>query len=286
MSKLTLLHINLIGVVVAIIVGVALYFTIITGAQDEIKKKQSELDTVKAEAAKLQTAKNALAKAQEEEKQATADYARYEAMYMPTLHYTNNRITTMMTVWWPNKGRSWPERFLRGVREHMARERKVNGVVWLNPETITLPPYGPDPNTIDMGEGDNALTFGPYEMSVRGRNYDSLMRHIKSWNNVKLLGVPVVDQVQLSGNSPNLVATYSLTFTIILHEPIPGQSPRVSGTSSGAGGGPRMGGMRGGMMGSGPMMGGMMGPPGSASMMSMMRGGGGGGAPGAVQEER
>ena len=42
MSRLTLLHINIIGAVVAIIVAVALYFTIITSAQDQITKNQSE----------------------------------------------------------------------------------------------------------------------------------------------------------------------------------------------------------------------------------------------------
>lgn len=275
MSKLSLLHINIIGVVIAVIVGVALYFTIITSGQEEIKKQQAEYDRVKAEADKLPAAKAALAKAEQEGQQAKSDYARYETQYMPVLGFTSNRLDTMMKVWWPNGGRSWPERFLRGIRQHMANERKVNGVVWENPGAITLPPYGPDPNQIDMGDGDNALTFGPYTMSVRGPNYDALIRHIKSWNSARLLGVPVVDQVRLDGNSPNLVATYNLAFTVILREEIPPQNPRIAGSGGGGGAG-RMGGMMGNPMGA-MMMGGAGAPPmGSSGMMGMMRGGGSG----------
>ena len=60
MSRLTLLHINIIGAVASVIVAAALWFTIITSAQDQIKQKQSAYDGVKARADKLPMAQNNL----------------------------------------------------------------------------------------------------------------------------------------------------------------------------------------------------------------------------------
>src|SRR4051794_35905190 len=111
MSKLTLLHINIIGIVVLLIVSAVLYFTVITGAQDQIGANQTAYNAVHADAEKLPQAKNALKKAQEDEVKTKADYAIYKAHYTPVLALPNNRTQAMMRGFWPNGGRSWPERF-------------------------------------------------------------------------------------------------------------------------------------------------------------------------------
>src|SRR5262245_22632675 len=110
MSKLTLLHINIIGVVVLLIVSVALYFTVITGAQDQIKTNQSAYDGVKADADKLPQAKNAKTKALADKAKTEADYAIFRKNFTPTMGWSSmDRMTAMMRYWWPNGGRSWPE---------------------------------------------------------------------------------------------------------------------------------------------------------------------------------
>jgi hypothetical protein len=269
MSRLTILHIHIIGVVVALLVGAGLYFTIITKAMDQKKKAETDLAAVQARADKLPTATRALEQANRDKALAEAEWSIYEKQYMPVIGYANDTLTTWLRVFLPNKGRSWPERFIRTVRSHMERERKVNGIIWENPGTLVLPSYGPDPNTIDVGQQGEG--FGPvlhysYQMAVRAPNLDKLMQHIKSWSALSQAGVPVVEGLQISGNSPNLTATYNVTFTIIVRDKIPAPVPRISGSGGGMGGG-MMGGRGPGMGGgfSAPMPGmmpGMMGAPG------------------------
>lgn len=276
--KLTTLHIHIIGVVVALLVGAGLYFTIITGALEAKKKAESELAEVQARADKLPMATRALEQAKKEKEQAEQEWSVFERQYMPVIGYQKDTLTTWLRVFIPNRGRSWPERFIRTVRQHMERENKANGIVWENPGTLVLPAYGPDPNRIDVGQPGQG--FGPvltysYQMAVRAPSLDKLMNHIKSWSSLAQAGVPVVDGLQISGNSPELRATYNVTFTIIVRDQLPAPVPRISGSGGGMGGGP---------MGMGPMgmMGGMMGgmtSPGATSMGMTAPGGMGSGGP-------
>lgn len=285
MSKLTLLHINIIGVVVALLVGAGLYFTIITGAMDAKAKEETALAGVQERANKLSTAERALKQAKADKVLAERQWSAYETQYMPVIGYTKDRLTTWLKVFLPNKGRSWPERYIRTIRSHMASEQKANGIVWENPGAIVLPAYGPDPNTIDVGaqgEGFGPVLHYSYDFAVRARSLGKLMQHIRSWSSLRQGGVPVVDGLQISGNSPNLRATYTVTFTIVVRDKLPDAVGRISaqgGGQSGMGGMGMMG-MMGGPPGAGmgrgrggPMMGGMGGPPG------MMSGPGGGMTP-------
>lgn len=298
MGKLTVLHINIIGAIVAIIVAVALYFTIITNGQEAVKKSESEYNGVHDRAVKLDQNKKLEAAAIKDKAATEADWRVYDSSRMPFLGYRKDRITTMMNVWWPNHGKSWPERFIRGFRAHMAQEARINKVRWVNPDVLTFPSYGPDPNSIDLGGERKTLHFGPYAMVVSGRNYQSLIRHTQDWNNLRGFGVPVVEGVTLNGNSPNLQVAYNVMFTVMVKDQIPPLDGRVGGSSGGGGmmGGPMGGGRPGGMsmgpMGPGP--GAMGGPPGGMSRPMAQgaatpgggggKGGGGGGASRAQME--
>jgi hypothetical protein len=182
----------------------------------------------------------------------------------------------MMKVFWPNNGKSWPERYRRTLFNYMAAEQRRTGVVWMNPGVTAMGPFGPDPNSIQLGP---VLTY-TYNMQVRAKSMAALNAHIRNWPSIKMAGVPVVSALQFQGNSPNLEATYTLSLTIIVRDKQPGPDPRVGGTSSGGGGG--FGGGGGGPRGGGPGrqggFGGGGGAPGGSG--GMMSGGGGGGAPG------
>src|SRR5262249_40039644 len=150
---------------------------------------------------------------------------------------------------------------------HMASQEKKYGITWLDPDVITFPAHGPNPNDIDWGSGDSpTLHFGPYAMQVRGKSYQALMSHLKSWNEIKNLGVPVVEGWTLNGNSPDLIASYNLTLTLIIRDTIPPPDPRVVGGGGGGGGGGFGGGSfggggfggRNGAMSGGMISGGMM----------------------------
>jgi hypothetical protein len=264
MSRLTLLHINIIGVVVALIVGAALYFTLITGAQEAKDAAQKEYDAVKTVADTLPKARADLATAIKNEQVATAQWQVFDKAYMPVIGYTTDRMTTMMRTFWPNHGRSWPERFRRTIMNYMNRERRLRGIVWENPGVLVLGPYGPDPNTISP-DGSGVGLEGPhhytYQMRVRGRDLRTLLAHVRNWPSISQAGVPVVNGFTVSGNSPNLVADYTITFTIIVKDAIPPADGRVGGSLSGGGGGGGGFGRGGGGFG-GPPPGTMSGPGG------------------------
>lgn len=282
MSKLTVLHINIIGLAIALIVGAALYFTVISSANEEQKKAQGEYDVVKAEADKLPAAKRNLETATRDRQVAITQYSAYEGQYMPVIGYEKDVLTNMMRNFWPNGGKSWPERYIKKFRAYMATEARTNRIVWENPGVLVLPSFGPDPNRIDAagaGEGLGPVLHYSYQMSVRARNLPSLMRHIKNWSSVRGFGVPTVDGLTIQGNSPNLTATYNLALTIILRDidnkAIPPANARISGSGGGGAAG-AMGGRGGmGMMGGGMSMMGM--PPGMGA--AGMGSGGGPGAP-------
>jgi hypothetical protein len=283
MSRLTVLHINLIGVVVAAIVAAGLYFTLIPGANDAIAKAEASRKTVVDKAATLPVAKANLAKAQKDKADAERVYAVGQKQYFPLIGFTGNRMEDMIRLFWSHNGKSWPERFIRTVKQYMASQAKTNGIVWENPGVLQLGPFGPNPNTIDIampgeGMGEKGYLHYTFPMTVRARSLDSLMRHIQQWPIIRGAGVPVVEGLTIAGNTPNLIASYSLTLTIIVDQETPPPADnRVSGQAGGAGGG-MMGGPGGmpGMMGGPGGMPGMMGGPGG--MPGMM--GGPGGMPG------
>jgi hypothetical protein len=146
-----------------------------------------------------------------------------------------NRVTAMMKVWWPSKDKksSWPERFLIAVNNHMVREKKANGIEWLNPNAVIIPVPGPDPNAVEMGSKKAPLIYGPYQMVVRAKDPNKFFDHIKSWSTVTGMGVPRVELANISGNTPNMTMTYSLTFTVILNEDAPAPIGRIGGSGGG-----------------------------------------------------
>ena len=266
-----MMHINIIGAVLALIFGVALYFTIITGANDDQLKADTQYKATKTLAETLKKATADLAKAKKDKLAAETSYAVYERQYMPVIGYTTDRLTTMMRCFWPNSGRSWPERYRRTVASWMSGERKRVGIEWDNPAVTAMGPYGPNPNSIDAGQqgeglGENGLHYR-YAMQIRAKNIQAIEHHFRNWPLIRMAGVPVASNLQITGNSPNLSATYDLTFTLILHEKIPPADGRLGGSASGgAGGGTASGGLGakfGNAGGGGMMMGGSSGMAGS-----------------------
>jgi Tfp pilus assembly protein PilN len=84
MSRLTVLHINIIGVFVAIAVGVGLYFLFIPKARTAINQNQQLLASTQQTADTLPTAQSDLKKAVAEKIALTKAYKVYEAQFMPT----------------------------------------------------------------------------------------------------------------------------------------------------------------------------------------------------------
>lgn len=283
MSRLTILHINIIGVFVAIAVGVGLYFLFIPKARTAINKNQQLLASTQQTADTLPTAQSDLKKAVADKISLTKAYKVYEAQYMPTLGYNSNEVVTMLRVFMWNYGHNWPQRFKNAVFSFMNSQQRDNDITWVEGKSMTFGPFGIDPSTIKAdafggGVSSQCQGYGPVlnytmNMLVTGPSMNALLHHVQSWTKAKGIGVPTVSDVHMFRVYSTLFCRYTVTTTIILHEKNPVYNPRISGTPSGAGG---QGGA-GGMMGGPGMMGGMSGMPGG---MSGMPGASMGGMPG------
>lgn len=278
MSKLSVLHISLIGIGVSLLVAGVLAFTIVKSAMESKTAAEKEYETVKAEADKRPQAEAALKKAKKEKEDAERDYGRFEAQYMPVIGYTGDRLSTMQQLFWAHNGKSWPERFMRAVRSHMAAEAKSNGVQWDNPGVVMFAPQGPNPNALQAGplsEGLGPILHYQYQIQVTAKSMDAVLRHVASWPRIRFAGVPVVEGLEVTGNSPKLSASYNLTLTIILRgtEKIPAEMPRLTGSASASQ-------SAGGMMTGPGGMAGMGLPGGRGGMPGMMSGPGGPGGGG------
>jgi hypothetical protein len=238
MSRLKALHIHLIGVFVAAGVAAGLYFTLIPPASENVKTQKAAYDAVHTEAMTRSREEQGYKKAVADKLDAEARYRVYEAQYMPKFGFKSTRLATMRYVFWPNHGKSWPERFIKTVQTHMDRQTKANGIVWLNPGVITYPAYGPDPNGIPkyIG-GDLAQPIFRYSfpVEVQAPNMTRLLRHLQAWYRIRNAGVPVVEGLQIAGNSPNLQAKYNVSLTIIMHDTLPAANPRIGGSDAAAG---------------------------------------------------
>ena len=278
MSRLTMLHINIIGAVAALIVAGGLYFFLIPPAQKEAQDAQTSYEGVQKRADQYPVAESALKKAKADQASATRNYAVYEDQYMPIIGYKKDALHTMMEQFWPDPkrpGKTWPERLRKTISKHMAKQFARNRVLWLNPEVTAMEPFGPDPNTIDFA-GPLHYT---YSMQVHAPSVAAVKKHLAEWPQVRMAGVPTVANLQIQGNSPNLIATYDLVLTIIVHEPVPPGDPKVGGGGSGgSGGGGGYG--SGGYGGGGKMGGGMPGMPGGMGGSGGGMGSGGGGGMG------
>jgi hypothetical protein len=279
MSKLTLLHINIIGAVVAILLGVGLYFLFIPKALQHIKTNEASYQDIKSKADTLPQAKMDLQNAIAENKILNATYKIYQSQYMPTMGYNKDAVVTMMRVFMWNYGHNWPRQFTKSYFTFMRNEENKFHLNWVSGKSLTFGPYGIDPSTIeaDAGNGSNPESstqcqgFGPilhysFHMLVTGPNMASLLRHVKDWNSAKGMGVPVVSNVRIFRVYSTMFCRYDVNTTIILHEKVmPEYNSRISGTPSQGGGG----------QGAGP--GGMGGYP--MGGMPGYSGGGGGGMP-------
>ena len=288
MSRLTILHINIIGVFVAIAVGVGLYFLFIPKARTAINQNQQLLASTQQTADTLPTAQSDLKKAVADKISLAKAYKVYEAQYMPTLGYNSNEVVTMLRVFMWNYGHNWPQRFKNAVFSFMNSQQRDNDITWIEGKSMTFGPFGIDPSTIKAdafggGVSSQCQGYGPVlnytmNMLVTGPSMNALLHHVQSWTKAKGIGVPTVSDVHMFRVYSTLFCRYTVNTTIILHETNPVYNPRISGTPSSAGG-QAGGGMMGGMMG-GPGMMGMSGPGGMGGPMSGMPGASMGGTPG------
>ena len=168
-------------------------------------KKPAELDLVKAKA-EVATAKR--------------EWASYDRRLMPRIDLTN-RFTATRQLWNEQLNVLGPK-----VVKFLYSDRSVTVVS----ESIKVPEPSGDPNAAVQ----KVYTYPFGNVTVSG-TFDQVMKHTARWNKFDRLAL--VDGLVLSGNSPTLTGTYTLTVYEIPNFDIVGPViPQATQTQGGGGG--------------------------------------------------
>ena len=275
MSKLSLLYINLIGLFAALILFLVLFFVMIKPKQEDVQK--TKVSTKSTEDAggtveKVKAKDKELKSTQQQADKTKEDWQVNSVRYMPSFNFgnTDNLLNTYWSGFYGKYGvKDVPEQWTRFVTGWYDAQHKY-GVSRLPGVEFSLAGFPADPNNL---AGLKSLSFPQdraWTVSMECKTFDEAMAHLKRFNNMEKHGMPVIDNVALSGQSPNLTLNYTMRLYVIPSENPPKSDPRLaSGVAGGAAGGNGMGGGGMSMMGG---MGGMMGAGGGSASM------GGGGA--------
>ncbi len=292
LSKLTLQNVIVIGIVVAAVIASGIFFVLIRPTQAEIKNLDTQIEAASQRAAQLPAAKKQLENAKKEVEEARLKWARYERSKMPNIDMTD-RLKAALAFW------KEPERTAKLLQDFVSKSQDV---IFLGGFAIGVPTT--DPNQLPWPIW--IVPLGTFQ--VQG-DFESILRHVERWNNAPRL--VLVDGLQLSGVSPQLIGQYTATLFILprAKDDKPAEMLPSAGAAPGMGGMAGMGrfggGMPGPMMGAptmgapmtGPMPGGamvpgapvggarppMMGGPGGGAGVGGPALGGGPGAPGAEE---
>jgi hypothetical protein len=282
LSRLTKLHIHIIGAFVSIIVAVLLFFILIRPQQDTLKKTQAETDNLLTTEHGNEDVAHAkdLENKQAEQAQIVADWKTESGYYMPLLPFGQDPLAT-----YPLIG-ALPEQFSMYVQKWYNVQRPLG--ITATDASFTIPDFPADPNFASTLQN---LTFPeqgrPWSVTVKCASFDALMAHLKRFNTqFREHGMPVINNVSLSGqssedrpDSQDLYASYDLSLYLILSQKPPAADPRIGPTGGGGGGGlgGLLGGGKAGGAGAGGRKGGFsMGGPGARGGARMGRPGPGG----------
>ena len=248
MAKITQVQVIIITVVLAVIAAAIIFFTLIKPTQEAYAAADAKFVAAEAIANKLGDAKKDRTKALKEVADAQRDWNRYDRQLMPDINISNLIYGSRQL---------WNEQ-IDVLGPKTERYLKADTTVRVSQDTLSLPKPSSDPNAVAKKQ----FTFEMGTVSVVG-TFGNILRHAERWNRFDRL--VLVDGLTLTGNSPTIQGTYSLTTYIFTHGDKVGTAiPQAAAATGGGGFGGGMG------MGGGPMMGGeATGAPGGDAMPGM-----------------
>ncbi len=197
LSKLKRIHVIIIGSVLCILAGVAVFFLLIKPQNEKFAAAKARYDK-----AIVKGNEAAKAKAIEDRQKAMLDYqitqARMDAqmkLRMPNLNFSRRDIG-MLALW------KEQIKTLGPLLENFARDKDVV----VRGANFQIPPPPANPN--DPLFEQDVLEFKLGDVTVTG-DFKHLMNNIRRWNTCRRL--VMVGPPKLAGVSPELVQTYSLT---------------------------------------------------------------------------
>jgi len=239
-SRLELLHINLIGAGAALLLSVILFFALIRPKQEATTAMKADVASVEGSggtAVAVQGKQTDLANAKKQAVETNEDWMVNSRLYMPGVPYgTTDQILATYENWLikvPAKWGTWLTSWYDAQR--------ADGITRNPGVEFAIPSYSTDPNTLTQLTD---LTFPPggkgWNVSLTAKTFDDAMRHLMRFNGMRRHGMPVIDNVSLTGQSPNLQLSYTLNIYVIPGSVPPAPDPMLGGalaSSSGGGGG-------------------------------------------------
>lgn len=194
-------------------------------AEQKLNDQTTALQTAEGQ---KEPARKDLVKARQEVAVAKREWARYDRALMPNIDLTN-RFTATQQLWNEQLRVLGPK-----VLKFLYADRSVRVVS----ESISIPTPVGDPNAVVQ----KVFIYPLGNITVAG-NFEQVLRHTERWNRFDRLAL--VDGLTLSGNSPTLTGTYTVTLYEITHFDKVGP-PILQATPSTPGGGGGFGGPGGG----------------------------------------
>ncbi|MBC8136575.1 MAG: hypothetical protein H8F28_11865 [Fibrella sp.] len=193
-----------------------------TAAEEKLAAQTTALATAEG---KLNPAKADRVKARQEVVVAKREWARYDRALMPNIDLTN-RFTATRQLWNEQLRVLGPK-----VLKFLYADRSVRVVS----ESIAIPAPVGDPNAVVQ----KVFTYPLGNVTVAG-NFEQVLKHTERWNRFDRLAL--VDGLTLSGNSPTLTGTYTVTLYEITHFDKVGPAIQQATPATGGGGFPGGGG--------------------------------------------
>ncbi len=268
------------SIFISLVVGLILYFALVKPRSEKI----ADLDTQAAgieqgggTALMVSQHQQLLKQTQKHAQQDSSMWQVNEARYMPTLPYgKGDKSSDILQIYAFRdiKGyhglKDLPEAWGKWITKWYESQHK-DGVDLYPDSVFAIPSLSTDPNAISQIQNSLPLPEAgkPWTVTLLCKSFQDAMLHLRRINELSGHGMPVIDNVSLQGQSPQLILSYTLMLYVIPGTTPPPPDPRLgeglgnSSSSGGMGMGMGMKGMGGAMgMGMSPM--GMGGPPAAA----------------------
>lgn len=224
-SKLKKVHVIIIGIVLCLIAGGAMYYFPIRNAQLNLKTQTDRYNA----AVSAGGTPAAVAQAEAGFHQAVQDAALaeqkwnvYRSAKMPNLNLSD-RSYGMLAIW---------KEQCQVLGPLLASWINNSGVKLTSSISIPAPPTNPnDPKLIVTGSQFMEYDLG--KVTVEG-SFKAIMNHLRKWNSCNRL--VMIDTPSLSGQSPNLVCEYSLKVFIAPSATSSDKAVEMAGQGGAAGG--------------------------------------------------
>lgn len=248
LNRLLWWHILLIGVGAALILFLILYFVMIKPTGETVNNVTASAKSTEDAGGtpdKVADQTHKLKLAQEDTVRINKEWQIQSASYMPLIEFNKDPLPTYESV--KNVGGAYRIKGkLYGVKDlpavwgqwvtawYLAQWR--DGIVPLT--GFPVESFSADPNETSKLQAISFPLTKPWEVEVSAKNFDAAMNHLKRFNHMQQHGMPVIDKVALSGQSPDLRVKYNLQIFVIPPTPPPAADPTINGGGGGGGGAP------------------------------------------------